>query len=128
VTTFPEALSPIDQQPVEILSILKACIYNANKDIQSTAVQGFSKLFLFKLSTDLETLGGLMLLYYHPSTSGNQKLRQCLNFLLQVLAYSSHENQQMIGQLFVSTLRDLTTLHRSITEKDTMAASDSTAD
>ena len=95
-----------------MLDTLKSALYGQDDDAKTVAVEGFSKLMLLKVHRDTEVLQALMLLYYHPSTADILRLRQCLNFFLQVFAYSSHENQDLIRQITVSTIKNLSILYR----------------
>ena len=95
------------------MDVCKSCLYNENLELQGVAVEGFAKLHLLKVYRDIEVLGGLLLLYYHPSTTANERVRQCLNYFLQVFAYSSDENQSYFAQvrrLIVTTKRLISVL------------------
>ncbi|RKP06717.1 nuclear condensing complex subunit, C-term domain-containing protein, partial [Thamnocephalis sphaerospora] len=95
----------------EIFSLISDCSEHSDNDMQAVAVEGVSKLLLAGVLTDSETLQSLILLYFHPSTYGNNQLRQCLTFFFQLFCFSKESNQQALRQVAVSCLLMLAQVH-----------------
>lgn len=81
-------------------------LYDKDPELQAIAAEGYAKLFLHKLTTDLEVLGALFQLYVHPGTSSNNRLRQTLAYFFQAFSYSSIENQLLLAKAAFPHLRD----------------------
>ncbi|RKP13263.1 nuclear condensing complex subunit, C-term domain-containing protein [Piptocephalis cylindrospora] len=89
-----QALSTSLEDPHEIFRLIADCSGEGETTIQTLAVHGVSKLLLADLLDDQQALKSLVLLYFHPSSTDNARLRQCLSFFLQAfgrMAYKNHD-------------------------------------
>ena len=75
--------------------------------VQTLAVEGFSKALLLRLSSEPQILEALLFLYFHPSTSDLDRMKQCLAFFIQAFASSSSANQSLIAHLTVPLIISL---------------------
>ncbi|KAG0368508.1 nuclear condensing complex subunit [Gamsiella multidivaricata] len=75
--------------------------------LQAVAAEGIAKLMLTKLLKNAQILRKLIILYFDPTTAGNNHLRQCLNYFLQVYFHSSHDNQVTLSEIFVPIMVQL---------------------
>lgn len=65
-------------------------------------------------------LKGLVILFYHPHTAKNIRLRQCLSYFLTMYAHSAHDNQKLVAKVVIPAFRTLLRIHRDM--KDEMVA------
>lgn len=95
--------------PGNILDALTLTLCDDRQGIQSVATEGFSKLLLHGIlpadqASTLQILQGLLQLYYHPSTEGECRLRQCLAYFFPAFALSKAANQRAIAKVAVPFL------------------------
>ncbi|KAI9592721.1 nuclear condensing complex subunit [Syncephalis fuscata] len=95
----------------DIFSLISDCSEHSDHSMQAVAVEGVSKLLLTGVLTDVETLQSLILLYFHPSTYGNNELRQCLSYFFQIFCYAKSQNQQSLRQVAIQCLLILIQVH-----------------
>ncbi|KAJ1666368.1 chromosome condensation complex Condensin, subunit G [Coemansia sp. RSA 1813] len=77
--------------------------------IQATAGEGLAKLlYAHRIPEAAGVLEELLVLYFHPNTSGNDALRQCLTYFFPAFSYMSHENQSLMQQVAIKAICRLT--------------------
>ncbi|KAI6431674.1 hypothetical protein MCOR21_003824 [Pyricularia oryzae] len=80
-------------------------------EVQAAATIAVSKLLLGRVVTDpeasAELLKTLVVAYFEPSSSGNQSVRQALNYFLPVFCYSRAENQDLMRTVALDALHTL---------------------
>ncbi|KAJ3380024.1 hypothetical protein HDU84_006239 [Entophlyctis sp. JEL0112] len=68
-------------------------------ELVTLAVEGAAKLHIMKFLSDAEILEALLILYFHPHTAGQHRLRQCLSCFFAMFAFSSLANQTSLAQV-----------------------------
>ncbi|KKA27124.1 hypothetical protein TD95_000365 [Thielaviopsis punctulata] len=80
-------------------------------EVQAAAVVAVSKLLLSQIVTDKdvasELLKTLVIIYFDPSSSENQSVRQALNYFLPVFCFSRAENQELLRGIALDALHSL---------------------
>ncbi|KAL8370467.1 hypothetical protein RB595_000710 [Gaeumannomyces hyphopodioides] len=80
-------------------------------EVQAAATIAVSKLLLGRVVTDPDTsaelLKTLVIAYFEPASSGNQSVRQALNYFLPVFCYSRPENQDLMQSVALDALHYL---------------------
>ncbi|KAK8117303.1 uncharacterized protein PG998_005584 [Apiospora kogelbergensis] len=93
-----------------------------NPEVQGAATVAVSKLLLGRVVTDQEAsaelLRTLVIAYFDPSSSGNQSVRQALNYFLPVFCYSRSENQQLLRSIALDALHSLYLIRESLDDED----------
>ncbi|RKP21736.1 hypothetical protein ROZALSC1DRAFT_26879 [Rozella allomycis CSF55] len=79
LNSFPDCVSPFNNETLNLLNVLKKCLYSKDPQVQTLTVQGFSKLFLFNILNEPEILG-----------------EQSLNYFINLFSFSSIENQSLV--------------------------------
>jgi condensin complex subunit 3 len=91
-------------------------------EVQAAAVVAVSKLLLGRVVTDneaaAELLKTLVIAYFEPSSSGNQSVRQALNYFLPVFCYSRAENQELMRSVALDALHVLFNVRESFEDDD----------
>jgi hypothetical protein len=90
--------------------LVSACtplLYDPDESVQCAAVEGFCKLLLHDRldpQNDHEhdqVLLGLLTLFFHPTTKGHVRLRQCLSYFLHAYSFSTAARQARVRMLVV---------------------------
>lgn len=93
-----------------------------NPEVQGAATVAISKLLLGRVVTDHDTaaelLRTLIVAYFDPATSGNQSVRQALNYFLPVFCYSRPENQDLMQSVALDALHSLHLVRESRADRD----------
>lgn len=80
-------------------------------EVQAAATVAVSKLLLGRVISDhdvlAELLKTLVIAYFEPASSGNQAVRQALNYFLPVFCYSRAENQDLMCSVALDALHTL---------------------
>ncbi|KAI8141539.1 nuclear condensing complex subunit [Fennellomyces sp. T-0311] len=118
VSTVESKLEGLD----ELRKILEYCVDHDSPAIQSTAVEGLSKLMLTRLFRDEETLKMMVLLYFFPTAYDNEKIQQCLSYFFPAYCYSSSENQQLLAKIAVPALLNLCDTYTDLEKDEKMAS------
>jgi len=91
-------------------------------DVQAAATVAVSKLLLGRVVTDPETsaelLKTLVVAYFEPASSGNQSVRQALNYFLPVFCYSRPENQDLMCSVALDALHVLFNVREGLDDDD----------
>ncbi|KAJ2738173.1 chromosome condensation complex Condensin, subunit G, partial [Coemansia sp. BCRC 34490] len=73
--------------------------------VQATAGEGLAKLLYAHRVPDPEAvLEELLVLYFHPKTSENDSLRQCLTYFFPAFSYMSCDNQALMQQIAIRAI------------------------
>ncbi|KAK8017179.1 hypothetical protein PG991_008255 [Apiospora marii] len=93
-----------------------------NPEVQGAATVAVSKLLLGRVVTDQESsaelLRTLVIAYFDPSSSGNQGVRQALNYFLPVFCFSRSENQHLLRSIALDALHSLYLVRESLDDED----------
>ncbi|KAK8022014.1 ARM repeat-containing protein [Apiospora rasikravindrae] len=93
-----------------------------NPEVQGAATVAVSKLLLGRVVTDQEAsaelLRTLVIAYFDPSSSGNQGVRQALNYFLPVFCYSRSDNQHLLRSVALDALHSLYLVRESLDDED----------
>ncbi len=91
-------------------------------EVQAAATVAVSKLLLGRIVTDQDTaselLKTLIITYFEPSTTGNQSVRQALNYFLPVFCYSRPENQDLMRSVALDALHTLFNIREGVDDDD----------
>ena len=91
-------------------------------EVQAAATLAVSKLLLGRVVTDedgsAELLKTLVVAYFDPSSSGNQSVRQALNYFLPVFCYSRADNQQLMQRVALDALHALFNVREGLEDDD----------
>ncbi|KAJ2709725.1 chromosome condensation complex Condensin, subunit G, partial [Coemansia sp. D1744] len=95
-------LAPSLGEPSDFVSLLYSELESEDERIQATAGEGIAKLlYAHRIPDPSDVLEELLVLYYHPDTSGNDALRQCLTYFFPAFSYMAHDNQAVMQQVAV---------------------------
>ncbi|KAK3313404.1 condensin subunit Cnd3 [Apodospora peruviana] len=91
-------------------------------EVQAAATVAASKLLLGRVVSDPvvsgELLKTLVVAYFEPASSGNQSVRQALNYFLPVFCYSRPENQELMGSVVLDALHTLYNVREGLDDDD----------
>lgn len=88
-----------------IFAVLHKYLHAEDQALQTTAVEGFTKLFATKKLVCARTLSELLVLLFNPDTNDNVTLQQSLSLFMPVFAFAAYANQQIFAESFLITLR-----------------------
>ncbi|KAJ1743304.1 chromosome condensation complex Condensin, subunit G [Coemansia sp. RSA 989] len=92
-------------EPADFVSLLNAELENEDERIQAMAGEGIAKLlYAHRIPEPARVLEELLVLYYHPATSSNDALRQCLTYFFPAFSYMSPDNQAVMQEVTVSAV------------------------
>ncbi|AEO57452.1 condensin subunit Cnd3-like protein [Thermothelomyces thermophilus ATCC 42464] len=91
-------------------------------EVQAAATVAVSKLLLGRVVSDhdvsAELLKTLVIAYFEPASSGNQSVRQALNYFLPVFCYSRAENQDLMRCIALDALHTLYNVREGFDDDD----------
>ncbi|KAK1750709.1 condensin subunit-like protein [Echria macrotheca] len=91
-------------------------------EVQAAATVAVSKLLLGRVISDhdvaAELLKTLVVAYFEPASSGNQSVRQALNYFLPVFCYSRAENQDLMRAVALDALHTLYNVREGLDDDD----------
>lgn len=91
-------------------------------EVQAAATVAVSKLLLGRVVSDpdvsAELLRTLVVAYFEPASSGNQSVRQALNYFLPVFCYSRPENQDLMRRVALDALHTLYNVREGFEDDD----------
>jgi condensin complex subunit 3 len=91
-------------------------------EVQAAATVAVSKLLLGRVvaehDTAAELLKTLVVAYFEPASSGNQSVRQALNYFLPVFCYSRPENQELMCAVALDALHTLYNVREGLEDDD----------
>ncbi|KAK4250522.1 condensin subunit Cnd3-like protein [Corynascus novoguineensis] len=91
-------------------------------EVQAAATVAVSKLLLGRVVSDhqvsAELLKTLVIAYFEPASSGNQSVRQALNYFLPVFCYSRTENQDLMRCVALDALHTLYNVREGFDDDD----------
>ncbi|KAK3356976.1 condensin subunit-like protein [Lasiosphaeria hispida] len=91
-------------------------------EVQAAATVAASKLLLGRVVSDhevsAELLKTLVVAYFEPASSGNQSVRQALNYFLPVFCYSRRENQDIMRAVALDALHTLYNVREGLDDDD----------
>ncbi|KAJ2696960.1 chromosome condensation complex Condensin, subunit G [Coemansia sp. IMI 209128] len=89
----------------DFVGILYEEFANGDEKTQAMVGEGLARLlYAHRIPEPAKVLEELLVLYYHPSTSSNYALRQCLTYFFPAFSYMAHDNQAVMQQVTVSTI------------------------
>ncbi|KAH8805911.1 nuclear condensing complex subunit [Xylogone sp. PMI_703] len=103
----------LENNPALVKVYLKALKSGGKSpEVQAEATVAVAKLMLGRVISDSSTaiddlLKTLIVLYFDPSTTGNQGVRQTLSYFLPVYSYSRRENQDRVRRVALDALHKL---------------------
>lgn len=114
VSVFVDQESMLDQSIEDqekgsnpILSKLSELLDDRDLDVRTKVTEGLCKLMMSKVITSSKLFTRLILMWYNPVTDTNGKLRHVLGAFFPLYASLSKENQEIIGEAFMPTLKTL---------------------
>jgi len=91
-------------------------------EVQAAATVASSKLLLGRVISDhdvaAELLKTLVVAYFEPASSGNQSVRQALNYFLPVFCYSRSESQELMQSVALDALHTLYNVREGLDDDD----------
>lgn len=98
-------------------------------EVQAEATVAVAKLMLGRVISDSsaaldDLLRTIIVLYFDPSTAGNQGVRQALTYFLPVYSYSRSENQDRIRKVALDALHKLLEVQENLDDDDGDAETD----
>jgi condensin complex subunit 3 len=113
----------LENNPTLLKVYLKA-LKSGNKtpEVQAAATVAISKLMLGRVISDSspvidDLLKTLVVLYFDPSTSHNQGVRQTLSYFLPVYSFSRKENQDRMRRVALDALHKLFEVHETLDDE-----------
>lgn len=102
---FEEVSSPFEFPQQSVFSVMYHHLLGSDTALLTTAVEGFTKLFVAKKIGCARTLSSMLVLLFDPETSENATLQQSLSLFLPMFAFASYNNQRLLASTFLPTLR-----------------------
>ncbi|PRP79977.1 hypothetical protein PROFUN_05953 [Planoprotostelium fungivorum] len=93
-----------EDQLIETIQKLSGMIGCEHNELRSLVVEGFSKLFAYRVCTDEKILAKMNLEFFHPETEDILSLRQCLTVFYTIMSSTSKEHQSTLAKSFETTL------------------------
>ncbi|KAJ1800678.1 chromosome condensation complex Condensin, subunit G [Coemansia sp. RSA 2399] len=91
--------------PADFVELIYQELDSKDVKVQATAGEGLAKLlYAHRVPEPAGVLEELLVLYFHPNTSGNDALRQCLTYFFPAFSYMSHENQSLMQQVAIKSI------------------------
>ncbi|KAH7193440.1 nuclear condensing complex subunit [Fusarium flagelliforme] len=91
-------------------------------EVQAAATVAASKLLLGRIVSEEEAcqdlLKSLVIVYFDPSSSHNQTVRQALNYFLPVFCFSRAENQDLLRSIALDAIHALFNIRESLEDDD----------
>ncbi|KAJ2464303.1 chromosome condensation complex Condensin, subunit G, partial [Coemansia sp. RSA 2322] len=98
-------LAPAPGSAGDFVELLYGELASSDEKAQAAAGEGIARLlYAHRIPEPAKVLEELLVLYYHPSTSSNYALRQCLTYFFPAFSYMSQENQAIVQQVTISTI------------------------
>ncbi|KAJ2021137.1 chromosome condensation complex Condensin, subunit G [Coemansia sp. RSA 922] len=98
-------LAPSVGSASDFVELLYGELSNGDENTQAMVGEGIARLlYAHRIPEPAKVLEELLVLYYHPSTSSNYALRQCLTYFFPAFSYMAHDNQAVMQQVTVSTI------------------------
>ncbi|KAJ2508248.1 chromosome condensation complex Condensin, subunit G [Coemansia sp. RSA 2052] len=98
-------LAPSVGSSSDFVELLYGELASGDEKTQAVVGEGIARLlYAHRIPEPAKVLEEMLVLYYHPSTSGNYALRQCLTYFFPAFSYMSHENQAVMQQVTVSAI------------------------
>ncbi|KAJ2043346.1 chromosome condensation complex Condensin, subunit G [Coemansia sp. RSA 922] len=98
-------LAPSVGSASDFVELLYGELSNGDEKTQAMVGEGIARLlYAHRIPEPAKVLEELLVLYYHPSTSSNYALRQCLTYFFPAFSYMAHDNQAVMQQVTVSTI------------------------
>ncbi len=107
-----------EEQGMDIIRIFKRCLEHDSAEIVTTAVEGVAKLFILRFITDEELLQALIVLYFHPLTADNPRVRQCLNVFFEAFSHSAFANKKLMTRVLTPAFTNLARIQASLDPMD----------
>ncbi|KAK3944314.1 putative nuclear condensin complex subunit protein [Diplogelasinospora grovesii] len=115
----------LSSNPTLLKVYIKALRGSGNKispEVQAAATTAVCKLLLGRVVSDhdvsAELLKTLVVAYFEPASSGNQSVRQALNYFLPVFCYSRPENQDLMRAVALDALHTLYNVREGLDDDD----------
>lgn len=102
---FEELSAPFEFPQQSVFSVMYHHLSSSDTTLLTTAVEGFTKLFVAKKIGCPRTLSAMLVLLFDPETSENATLQQSLSLFLPMFAFASYNNQRIFTTAFLPTLR-----------------------
>lgn len=102
---FEEISAPFEYPQQSVFSVLYNHLSSTDSRLLTTAVEGFTKLYVAKKIACPRTLSALLVLLFDPETNENATLQQSLSLFLPMFAFASYNNQRLFAEAFWPTLR-----------------------
>ncbi|KAJ2886197.1 chromosome condensation complex Condensin, subunit G [Coemansia aciculifera] len=98
-------LAPSVGSASDFVELLYGELASGDEKTQAMVGEGIARLlYAHRIPEPAKVLEELLVLYYHPSTSSNYALRQCLTYFFPAFSYMAHDNQAVMQQVTVSTI------------------------
>ncbi|KAI9349648.1 nuclear condensing complex subunit [Obelidium mucronatum] len=91
-----------------VVVFILACLQDEDPGLLTLAAEGATKLMMMKFIGNEQILEALLVLYFHPSTVNQRRLRQCLTCFFPMYALSSAENQALLASSVIAAFTSLT--------------------
>ncbi|KAJ2068266.1 chromosome condensation complex Condensin, subunit G, partial [Coemansia sp. S142-1] len=92
-------LAPSVGSASDFVELLYGELSNGDENTQAMVGEGIARLlYAHRIPEPAKVLEELLVLYYHPSTSSNYALRQCLTYFFPAFSYMAHDNQAVMQQ------------------------------
>lgn len=107
-----------------LLKVYVKAVKGASKapEVQAAATVAASKLLLGRIVSEEEAcqdlLKSLVIVYFDPSSSHNQIVRQALNYFLPVFCFSRAENQDLLRSIALDAIHALFNIRESLEDDD----------
>ncbi|KAJ1939379.1 chromosome condensation complex Condensin, subunit G, partial [Linderina pennispora] len=112
-------LAPSVGSVEEFMEVLYLELESESLAVQATVAEGIARLlYARRIPEPAAVLEELLVLYYHPSTVNNYKLRQCLTYFFPAYSYITPENQQQMRDVAIEAICRLSNLLKQTATAD----------
>ncbi|ORX73699.1 hypothetical protein DL89DRAFT_319444 [Linderina pennispora] len=112
-------LAPSVGSVEEFMEVLYLELESESLAVQATVAEGIARLlYARRIPEPAAVLEELLVLYYHPSTVNNYRLRQCLTYFFPAYSYITPENQQQMRDVAIEAICRLSNLLKQTATAD----------
>ncbi|KAL3865140.1 hypothetical protein ACJMK2_006761 [Sinanodonta woodiana] len=91
----------------KLVAIICSFLDSESSELRTVAAEGLAKLLLSGRLVSAKILSHLILLWYNPLTEDDSYLRDCLGTFFPIYAFAGRDNQEMVEEAFIPTLKKL---------------------
>ena len=83
----------------DLIAVLQGSLQTDDETLILIAVEGICRLIMLRTMYTSAILEVLVLLYFHPETSENTRLRQCLSYFFPVFFHAAADHRRLLAEV-----------------------------